>query len=98
MVLTENCEYGFRRNSLGLRPFALVVATASGAAGALWPLISPSLVAPPSGALLTVALLVDVCLLIFWAFLVHPRWVERAAWTYAERLMETAILPGFLSQ
>jgi hypothetical protein len=93
LVVEENCEYGFRRNALGLRPVALVV----GAAGLAGVLLHVVLQWPPTGtAQVTVAALLaaaDLGLLAFWGWTVRPAWVEDAAWTYARRLVETAGIP-----
>ncbi|MFC4035031.1 hypothetical protein ACFO3J_26690 [Streptomyces polygonati] len=93
LVAIENREYGFRRNALGLRPVALATVAASLLAGALWSFAGPSREAPGSAALLFAALAVNAGLLAFWTLLVRPPWVEQAAWTYAERLLETAVVP-----
>lgn len=93
LVAEENREYGFRRNTLGLRPFglgAVVVGILGLVVRAVWAW-------PPSGAAevaVPVALLAaDLLLLVFWVRTVRPEWVAEAAWTYARRLIETAGLP-----
>ncbi|MET9734624.1 hypothetical protein ABZZ79_29505 [Streptomyces sp. NPDC006458] len=93
LVAEENSEYGFRRNTLGLRPLAL----GAGAAGLLAALLHATLGRPPSdttqAAVSAVLVLADLALLAFWIRTVRVSWVEEAAWTYARRLIETAGLP-----
>jgi hypothetical protein len=80
LVQVENCNYGFRRNTFGLKSLGIALSLVGFAAGA-WL------------ALRTVAgwavLLVDGALLMFWLFVVRREWVRRAARTYAQRLIET---------
>jgi CHASE2 domain-containing sensor protein len=82
LVATENAEYGFRRNTLGLKPIAILVAIGIGvlslvlAAIDSWP---PGFVVPA---------VVSVLALVFWVWVVTPDWVRSAAETYAARLME----------
>lgn len=82
LVAHQNAEYGFRRNCLGLRPFALGVAAAVLAAS-----IS-LLFAQDEAWQFAVAAGASVLALPVWGFLVTPDWVRSAADLYAERLME----------
>jgi hypothetical protein len=87
LVFEENVEYGFRRNALGLKPFAvviagaclvisLVLAVASGRAGYL----VPAAVAGGWG--------------VGWWKLVTEQWVCEAAERYADQLLRaTHVLP-----
>ena len=88
LVFEENANYGFRRNCLGLRPLALVVALA---------------VLATSGALLALghdeprfwaAAGVACVALIGWWLLVTERWVEAAGKIYADRLFEAVASIG----
>lgn len=92
LVAEENREYGFRRNTLGLRALAL----GAGAAGLLGTVLHAVLGWPLSGtaeaAVVSALVLADLALLAFWIRTVRPAWVEEAAWTYARRLVETASL------
>ncbi|MFD5407092.1 hypothetical protein [Streptomyces griseorubiginosus] len=94
LVAEENREYGFRRNTLALRPFALGAA----AAGLLGVVVHAVLARPlsgPAGAAVSAGLVAaDFLLLVFWIWTVRPVWVAEAAWTYARRLVETAELPN----
>ncbi|MFJ5775328.1 hypothetical protein [Streptomyces sp. NPDC093094] len=93
LVAEENGEYGFRRNSLGLRPVAL----AACAAGLLAVLLRVTLGWPPAdtadAVVSAVLVLTELALPVFWIRTVRAAWVEEAAWTYAHRLIETAVLP-----
>lgn len=81
LVAHQNAEYGLRRNCLGLRPLALVVAAAVLAA-------SVALVAQGDDWNFTLAVGVSILVLPAWGFLVTPDWVRSAADLYAERLLE----------
>jgi hypothetical protein len=89
LVFTENRNYGFRRNMLGLRPWGrrISAATAAVALGALIGVLFGwiNLAAIP----LVGVLLTSVTLLIIWSRTVTPEWVRRAAEAYAERLLES---------
>jgi hypothetical protein len=90
LVFEENCNYGFRRNLYGLRPFGLAVTAASLLVTAV--LVARGAATHPSLALL--AGLVDLALLGLWLAVVNPRWVAQAAWAYAERLVDEALRAG----
>jgi hypothetical protein len=88
LVFTENRNYGFRRNMLGLRPWGRRISAAS-AAVALGALIGAlfgwiNLAEIP----LVVVLVASVTLLVIWNRTVTPEWVRRAADAYAARLLE----------
>jgi hypothetical protein len=87
LVFAENVEYGFRRNSLGLRPFALAIALGGVA-------LSVAVIAFAAGDLaerLTrwgpAGLISAVCVLFWWR-IVTPDWVRRSAELYADRLFD----------
>jgi hypothetical protein len=87
LVFAENVEYGFRRNCLGLRPFALVIA---GVALAL----SIGLLVWGHGdesqrwARWGIAAAISAAALLYWWRVVTPEWVRRPAELYAVRLLE----------
>jgi hypothetical protein len=88
LVFEENCNYGFRRNMLGLRPFGvLVAALAMVGMPTLWTFV----IGTVHPATLLTAGVMDVVLLWFWIAIVKPAWVEQAAWAYAERLLEVVL-------
>lgn len=92
LLAEHNCEYGFRRNALGLRGWALVVA-ALGTAGLVGAVVWSG--GADAGRIgLWVALgAVDLWLITFWCATVRPGWVESAAWEYARQLFETVNVP-----
>jgi len=82
LVAHQNAEYGLRRNCLGLRPLALVVAAAVLAASVVL------VTAQGDDWNFALAIGVSILALPVWSFLVTPYWVCSAADLYAERLME----------
>lgn len=93
LVLEQNCEYGFRRNTLGLRPYALVITVLGLLAVVAWIFVPPGYLGRPEPTLLVVLVVAEATLLVFWSALVRARWAESAAWLYAERLLETCAIP-----
>lgn len=97
-VLAEHdSEYGFRRNALGLRGWAIAVCLIGLlglAAVALWAGLSGGPVHAATIVLWSVLIMGDLGLLVFWFAVVRPGWVEAAAWEYARQLYETVDLPG----
>jgi hypothetical protein len=87
LVFEENMEYGFRRNSLGLRPVGLAVAAAALIAACAL-LIADSGAVGPRLSRWGVSALFSLAVLIFWLMFVNPEWVRRAAELYATRLLE----------
>lgn len=94
LLFAENVAYGFRRNCLGLKPFAFVIALASAdwvvavsgvvdGAGVRWDLL-PSI---PINALGSLAISLISCTI--WLFFVTPRTVRTAAFAYADMLLRT---------
>ncbi len=90
LIFAENCNYGFRRNMLGLRPWGKLLAAAAGIlalaaiAARLTGLVNVPL------ALASVALVVSAAATVIWWRVVTPDWVQPVAWAYAERLLEAA--------
>jgi hypothetical protein len=81
LIAEENAEYGFRRNCLGLRPLAILVAlVVLIASGALFSAGSHSQFLIPAA--------VSVLSLVFWVVVVRKEWVRSAADRYAVRLLE----------
>ena len=87
LVFDENCNYGFRRNLLGLKwvgvTFAALGTVATGVliildAYTLRQRVPPSVVA---------AFVTDVLLLLVYALIITPSWVRIAAEGYAARLL-----------
>jgi hypothetical protein len=93
LVFEENVNYGFRRNSLGLRGFGIAACVATLA-------LSGVLLARGSGTLATRAghfgwpAGASILLGLFWLAVVNRDWVRVPADAYAGRLVEAAfVLP-----
>jgi hypothetical protein len=90
LIFVENCNYGFRRNMLGLRPWGRLLAAAAGIvalaaiATRLAGLVNISL------ALAGAVLAVSAAATVIWWRVVTPNWVQPVAQAYAERLLEAA--------
>lgn len=92
LLAEHNCEYGFRRNALGLRGWALLTA-ALGTAGLVCAMVWMGGAAPGRIALWAALVAADLWLITFWYATVRPGWVESAAWEYARQLYETVNIP-----
>lgn len=79
LLQKENVAFGFRRNMLGLRVYAVCLAAAGCVVSAFWAL-SASITR--GGA----SLAVDVAMILVWGVLVSPDWVKRQAEVYADTL------------
>lgn len=90
LLLKENINYGFRRNMLGLRPWAIAVcALAVGVTALVAFAGQPSFLAVEHS--LGVTLMgIDVLTAAAWWKLVTPDWVRQPALAYAARLFEAA--------
>jgi hypothetical protein len=90
LIFAENCNYGFRRNMLGLRPWGRLLSAAAGLlALAAIAVGLAGLVSVPL-ALAGVALAVSAAAAVLWWRVVTPGWVQPVAQAYAERLLEAA--------
>jgi hypothetical protein len=90
LVFVENCNYGFRRNMLGLRPWGMWLALASALAALLALATTMAGITKLSEGLLAAVLAVSVAALGIWWRAVTTDWVKRVAESYAERLFEAA--------
>jgi hypothetical protein len=90
LIFAENCNYGFRRNMLGLRLWGTLLAAAAGV------LALAAIAAGFAGlvhvplALASVVLAVSAAATVIWWRVVTPDWVQPVACAYAERLLEAA--------
>ena len=84
VLLQENMEYGFRRNSLGIRPYAVALAVACVAVSAV-----ALVVRSTDWQQWAVAIVVGLAAIAYWLVVVKPSWVREAAEAYADRLLET---------
>jgi hypothetical protein len=98
LVQIGNAEYGFRRNMLGLKPWASIIAVIVASVLILvwwWPLrnstMSERLVVDDLGNRWKVYLLFlgDLLVLIFWLFYVRVSWVRQSGFDYAHALLRT---------
>jgi hypothetical protein len=87
LLFEENINYGWRRNSYGLRPVAIVVAVIA--------LIASVCVLVFAGGTLTSragrwapALAISTLVLVWWTFVVTESWVRSAAELYSDKLFE----------
>jgi hypothetical protein len=85
LVFAENTEYGFRRNSLGLRPLAIGIATL---VLALSLTLAIGVNSHRAWTRWGVTAAVTAGTLGFWWRIVTPAWVRTAAELYADRLLE----------
>jgi hypothetical protein len=87
LIFAENIEYGFRRNSLGLRPIALAIAVVALIASIVLLLRGSG----SPGARLArwgTSGVVSTLSMLYWWRIVSPEWVRRAGELYATRLFE----------
>lgn len=92
LVREENTHYGFRRNLLGLKPYALAVLAACLLADlALLTGALPDMVTaiPPGSLLAAIVLAAHAAALLGWLIQVRPKWVREAAEDYTTRLYAT---------
>ena len=84
LVFAELCDYGYRRNLVGLKPvgLALTVLSLLGAAGLH--VFTPGLVPALDLGLIAV---VDLAMVIWWLAGATQNWVKESAYAYAETLM-----------
>lgn len=94
LLFKENIAYGFRRNCLGLRPYALFL----GGASLIWGLLSVGAIARDGihvdvGAHITpgawLAISVSIIALAVWLLFFNPRTVRTSAFAYADALLRT---------
>jgi hypothetical protein len=97
LLLQENASYGFRRNMLGLKPIAIMLAmlSAIGTGAYWWFLGGMPRSAPAAAALADVwpepLLLIglDLLVILAWSLLVNRDWVQRASTEYCVALFRT---------
>lgn len=89
-LFEENIDYGFRRNLLGLKPWAIGAASVAGGVILLahlqhWPMPVPAIAAP----YIVPAIAFLVVFVVLMLLIVRRTWVKRAADNYAQRLLQT---------
>lgn len=90
LIFVENCNYGFRRNMLGLRPWGMAVSSLAAVAALAGLATALAGITKFSTGLLGIALAFSVIMLVIWWKAVTRDWVKRVAESYAERLFEAA--------
>ena len=95
LVFEENKEYGYRWNTLGLKPIGSLVALAALVASVVLLIVDGGSAESRFGRW-GASLIVSLVLLIAWRFFVTTEWVRRAAELYADRLFAAVHLlrPG----
>lgn len=87
LVFEENCHYGYRRNVLGLRSWAIGICLVTTLALGTLLIMDSSLVRSERGVLAALAALNLVAAAAWWR-LVNADWVKQPAFAYAQRLLE----------
>lgn len=90
LLFSENISYGFRRNLWGLKPVAITVIILCIITPYLYYLnkfSSLDLRIYPKLFFLAEGLMIFI--LFFWIFIITKRWIKLAAFSYAERLLES---------
>lgn len=94
LLFKENISYGFRRNCLGLRPYALIIAIGS----LMWALVSIGAVTPQgirldilvhSSASSLTGIAGCLCAILAWLLFFTERTVRTAAFSYADFLLRS---------
>jgi hypothetical protein len=90
LISTENANYGFRRNMLGLRSLGIVLGAA-----AFFIALGAALIAvhdhhSSRAILLGVTSAADLCVIALWVWSVSRDWVKRQAYNYARALLGSA--------
>jgi hypothetical protein len=85
LVFEEDCNYGFRRNLLGMKPLG-VTASAVGLVGTI---VASQFTDSFSSSPVTVFYgILNLFVLVLWLWVFNPRWVKTAADAYANSLLE----------
>ena len=84
LVFSELCDYGYRRNLVGLKPVGLMLAILSLLAASGLQTLAPGFI--PVSELGAIAL-VDLFMLAWWVLGATRDWVKQSAYAYAETLM-----------
>ena len=87
LVFEENCNYGFRRNLLGMKPVGVAMALLG--VGAVVVILSGRLDMEAHVPTAVAACAINLLLLLAWLFWITPNWVKAAADEYADRLLGT---------
>jgi len=83
LLFQENVSYGFRRNALGLRTFALILSGLCVIAP-----VALMVVRQKNDFANVSAIIVDLLFLVFWSFVVREEWIKIPALGYSQQLAE----------
>jgi hypothetical protein len=90
VLFLENISYGFRRNLLGMKPFAILILVMCLSIQILQHIKIDNL---EHSIFLTSEVLIPLSiyflLMLFWIFIVKESWLKAVAFEYAKRLFET---------
>lgn len=93
LVFKENCNYGFRRNALGLKSWAIVACAIAAVSTGLIVWTDRSDFFNVNDGLGITLIILDLVAAAAWWKLVNSDWVKQTGFAYAERLLEaTAVL------
>jgi hypothetical protein len=86
LLFEENCNYGFRRNLLGLKPVGVVISFV-GVVIFGWLSWLAYKIDQPLDSMFLLFGGINLLLLLGWIFYIRPGWVRISAEAYAERLL-----------
>jgi hypothetical protein len=89
LVFTENANYGWRRNSFGLRPLAAAIALLSVAGSTAILAVGHDSIESRAARWIP-SLLIAIIATLWWVLVVNENWVRSAAAIYADRLFDAA--------
>jgi len=89
LLFEENCNYGFRRNLVGLKPLGITVSGISLLACLLTVCIDIVRDSVPISPVLVVGLVLSLAFLLAWLLWLRDAWVKPTAYAYAEQLLAT---------
>ena len=87
LVFQALCDYGFRRNLWGLKPYGLVVAGVGAAAAGATVFMRYTSDAQTIDPAAIAAFALNSVMVTLWIFVICPDWVKVAAFSYSERLL-----------
>ena len=89
LVFEENCNYGFRRNVWGLRPFGIATTLLGMFAVGALVVVNTRVRRVDTQPIVYLAGGVNAMLLVAWCVLVSPDWVKKSAEAYSEGLLSS---------
>jgi len=92
LLFEEDCNYGFRRNVWGMRPWGILMAVLGLISAVVLILFMPHARPDSAVRLLVVAGMLDFVLILVWIIAVTPSWVKITADAYADQLLAASLL------